>query len=68
MTCLHGEDRYFPKLICPTPGCGARLMDAGSRKVKNGTTLFVFDGQRPADYIIRCNKCRKIIGIEIEKG
>ena len=68
MTDREVRSRHFPKLICPAPGCGARLMDAGSRELKNGTALFVFDGRRYADYMLRCSKCRNIIGIQIEKS
>jgi len=51
-----------PKIICPV--CGARLLNAADKTVKNQTVAEQVENGAWYDYFIYCKKCNHIIGIK----
>ena len=51
-----------PKIVCPN--CGARLMNAADREVKNSTVAEKPEALQGYDYFIFCKKCNTYIGIK----
>ena len=51
-----------PKIVCPN--CGARLMNAANKEVKNMTVAEMPEQKHKYDYFIYCKKCNTYIGIK----
>ncbi|MBQ6380720.1 MAG: hypothetical protein IJJ41_03840 [Clostridia bacterium] len=58
---MREYQKAHPKILCPN--CGARLMDAGDKEVKNLTTAEIADITHRYDYLMVCTKCKSYIGI-----
>ena len=51
-----------PPIYCPH--CNFRLLNAGDKSVKNGTTVqLIKQNNSGYEYIIRCGRCGSYVGI-----
>ena len=59
---MQANMKGHPKIACPN--CGARLMNAADKEIKNGTRVAVSEDSGSYDYFIFCKKCNTTIGIQ----